>query len=347
MKSKVLIMLLLLVSALMTVEAQIQCGIVRTALRPNREVIYLSDVMIRQRGDYNPVLSDADGGFEMTMAGLNVGDAFYLSSVSKSGYELADNRTIGRAFVFSPDVKIEIVMLNLKEKEEDMQRISDIAYQRAEATYAGRLAELEKKLKEKNITEEIFRKQLQELQYWYEKYESLIKDMAERYASTDYATIDSLNAAVNMAIEDGDLGRADSLISSVGSLEKLVDENKEAELSARKRLKLGEKMAANASADLDAIYGDKNRIGDLLYSKYNICLSRTETDSAAYYMRIRAELDTANVEWQLMAGTFISDYLAEYDNAMAYYKRALCNALEQYDETHPYVVTCYNYRGVL
>ena len=336
------VLLLLIPSELMS---QTQRGIVRTALRPNKKIVYLPGVTIRQRGGHTAVLSGAGGKFEMTMSKAKAGDAFYLSSVRKSGYELVDNRTIGRAFTYSSKVPIEIVMINTREKEEDVRRISDNSYRRAEKTYKQRISKLEKQLSEKTISEASYREQLQELQTWFEKYESLINIMAERYASTDYATIDSLNAAINIAIENGELERADSLISTAGSLEKMVKENKEAERKANERLNIGRDIIENATADLTSIKNDKNRLADLLYSKYSICLTRAERDSAAYYIQMRAELDTTNVDWQLEAGQFIDDYLADYDEAMALYKRALYSAIEQFGENNSDVATSYNNIG--
>lgn len=311
--------------------SQTQRGIVRTALRPNKKIVYLPGVTIRQRGSHTAVLSGAGGKFEMTMSKAKAGDAFYLSSVRKSGYELADNRTIGRAFTYSSKVPIEIVMINTREKEEDIRRISDNSYRRAEKTYKQRISQLEKQLQEKTISEASYREQLQKIQTSFEKNESLINSMAERYASTDYATIDSLNAVVNIAIENGDLERADSLISTVGSLEERTMQLNVAE--------------GNAIANLAKIKEAKNRHADLLYSKYSICLIRAENDSAAYYIQMRAELDTTNVEWQLEAGLFIADYLADYEEAMALYKRALHSAIEQFGDSHPYLATCYNNIG--
>ena len=337
-------LLLLIPSELMS---QTQRGVVRTALRPNKKIVYLPGVTIRLRGGHTAVLSGAGGKFEMTMSKAKDGDAFYLSSVRKSGYELVDNRTIGRAFTYSSKVPIEIVMINTREKEEDVRRISDNSYRRAEKTYKQRISKLEKQLSEKTISEASYRKQLQDLQTWFEKYESLINSMAERYASTDYATIDSLNAAINIAIENGELEQADSLISTVGSLEKMVKENKEAERKANERLNIGRDIMENATADLTSIKNDKNRLADLLYSKYSICLTRAERDSAAYYIQMRAELDTTNVDWQLEAGWFINYYLADYEEAMALYKRALDSAIEQFGENNSDVATSYNNIGAI
>lgn len=94
-----LLLIVLFAKALVAnAQKQTQRGVVRTALRPNKKIVYLPGVTIRQRGGHTAVLSGAGGKFEMTMPKAKAGDAFYLSSVRKSGYELADNRTIGRAF---------------------------------------------------------------------------------------------------------------------------------------------------------------------------------------------------------------------------------------------------------
>ena len=81
----------------------VQKGIVRTALRPDREIVYLSDVSIRQKGGHNTVLSGSDGTFEMVLPDTRVGGAFHLSSVRKAGYELADNATIEQTVMSHED----------------------------------------------------------------------------------------------------------------------------------------------------------------------------------------------------------------------------------------------------
>ena len=335
------------VSTCLHAQNPVQKGVVRTALRPDREIVYLSDVSIRQKGGHNSVLSGSDGIFEMVLPDTRVGGAFYLSSVRKAGYELADNATIGKAFTYSPEVPIEIVMLDSRAKQEDIIRITNNAYARAEKEYAKKVASLEQQLQDKTLSEENYRQQLLELQTGFEKYESLISDMAERYASTDYATIDSLNAAINMAIENADLERADSLISTVGSLDRLVRESQEAMANALERQKIGTEIIEQASKDITDIEDNNKRLGDLLYSKYSIALTRFETDSAAHYITLRAELDTTNAKWQNEAGTFISIYVADYDKATRLFRRALEAAMESYGENHPDVAASLNNIGMI
>ena len=317
----------------------------RTIKRPDRDVVYLSGVSIRRQGGHNAVVSDSAGKFEFAMPDMTVGMPFYLSDIRKTGYELADNGTFDRAFTYSPDVPIEIVMVDLKAKETDVMRITENAYARAEKEYSKKLSELEARLEAKTVSEESYREQLRVLQESFEKYESLIGKMAERYASTDYADIDSLNASINIAIEAGDLERADSLLSTVGSLERLAEENRAAMSSAHERQRVGRKLIAEAEEDIRKIESDRTRLGDLLYSKYSVCLSRFDNDSAAYYILLRADLDTTNAQWQLEAGNFLSDYKADFTQSMFLYQRALRNSLEKHGEHHPDVALIYNNIG--
>jgi tetratricopeptide (TPR) repeat protein len=56
-------------------------------------------------------------------------------------------------------------------------------------------------------------------------------------------------------------------------------------------------------------------------------LLQHQNDSAAHYLELRASLDTTNVEWQMDAGKFIEEYLADVDAASEYYHRSLRQAL--------------------
>ncbi len=337
-RSVLFLLLLLMPLELMSQTQQI---IVRTVLRPNRSIIYLEGVLVKIKGETKSFVSDSKGIVKIPMPQIKDGDTFYLSSVKKNGYELADNRTIGHAFTYSSKVPIEIVMINTKEKEEDVRRISDNSYRHAEKTYKQRKSRLEKQLGDKMISEALYHKQLQELQTWFEKYESLINSMAERYVSTDYATMDSLNTAVNIAIENGELEHADSLISTIDPMKNYINEKKKSE----KRIKVSSDIIEKATTDFEEIKESQKRFADILYNKYLIYVFCAKNDSAAYCIQMRADLDTTNVDWQLDAGRFFYNNLLKPDSAMIFYRRALESALVLFGDSHPTVATIYNNIG--
>lgn len=59
------------------------------------------------------------------------------------------------------------------------------------------------------------------------------------------------------------------------------------------------------------------------YNRHEICLLEHKNDSAAYYLELRADADTLNLEWQSDAGRFIEVYLADYNKALFYFNRIL------------------------
>lgn len=323
-----------------------QHGVVRTVLRPGKKIEYLSGATIWQKGNVNAVVSGDKGKFVLKTHGLAYGDVFFLSKVKKNGYELADERTVGRAFAHSAS-PIEIVMINKAEMEADIERISDNAYKRAKELYESQNRELQKKLEEETITNEMYKKELSDLQNKYEKYESLINGLAEYYARVDYSTIDSLSMLINIAIENGELERADSLINSVGPLESLVEQSKNALGIAIDKLDAGRKAVDEAQADIENVRVNIDRLGNLLLGKYNICLSRFENDSAGYYIEMRANLDTLNFEWQTDAIMFLTETMLEFDKALEYAERTMRIARSKEYGNDALIAEAYQHTGVV
>ncbi|MBR1546015.1 MAG: hypothetical protein IJ633_04355 [Prevotella sp.] len=233
--------------------AQSQPGYVKTLGRPDKKGVPLSNVTIRMRGVVNAVLTGADGRFSVQMPGKKSGDAIVLQSIRKSGYELVDPSLVGRQQVFSPSVPIVIVMVNTAELAANKQRIERIAYQRAEKNYQTRLKELEKQVKEQQLTEEQYRQELQDLQDKYEKYQSLIDGMADRYARTDYDHLDSIDREINICIENGELEKADSLIHTVFDPNTVLERNRAAKEEAQTKMKLAQDVIDEANDEKERL----------------------------------------------------------------------------------------------
>lgn len=249
------------------IHAQIQKGYIKTQGRPNRPGKPLAGVTIRWKGAMNAVISDADGKITTVFPGKKQGDAISLLTVRKNGYELIDPDLIGRQLVFSPIVPIEIVMASSTELEANRKRISDNAYKRAEAQYQAREKQLKQQLHEEDITISQYQKKLQTLQDNYERYISLIDEMADRYARTDYDHLDSIDREINICIENGELKKADSLIHTVFDPTTAVERNRAAKAEVEKNMKLAQELIDKANARIDEIRQDS----DYAKSIMNIC----------------------------------------------------------------------------
>jgi hypothetical protein len=239
------------------VAAQTQQGFVRTIGRPDKPGVALENVMIRFQGLVNSVVTSSEGEFHLSVPNKKDGDAIILLSVQKIGYELKDKELIGRSLVFSSRVPVEILMVDTKQLAADRERIERNAYRIAERNYKDKVEEIERQIKNKEISAEKYQNELQGLQDKYEKYLSLISDMADRYARTDYDQLDSIDRKINICIENGELDRADSLIHSVFDPETVLERNRSAKEEIRQRIAFAQRIIDKANADKEAIKRDE------------------------------------------------------------------------------------------
>ena len=240
----------------LTLSAQTQQGIVKTIGRPDMPGVMLSDVVIQAKGMFNHVTSDETGSFSISVPGKQDGDPIVFLRIQKNGYELKDKDIIGRQHVCSSKVPIVIQMVDSKQLAADKKRIEDNAYRVAEENYQKKLKELETKRDASAINLETFRQELASLEEKYERYLSLIGDMADRYARTDYDNLDSIDRQINICIENGEFDKADSLIHTVFDPETVLERNRAAKQEIMDRIALAQSVIDKANADREAILRD-------------------------------------------------------------------------------------------
>ena len=128
--------------------------------------------------------------------------------------------------------------------------------------------------------------------------EKLVNEMAERYVSTDYDQLDDFNRQVQAYIESGQLTKADSMIRSKGSLKERFNRVKQYEATNTQRET--EIQQQQEALDKSRQYTQKEKI-DLandLYRQHLIFLQQPMMqDSALYCLKLRADLDTINMDW--------------------------------------------------
>lgn len=295
--------------------AQVQEGIVKTNGRPNRPGTPLSGVVVKVSGHSASISSDK-GEFGIEMNGYKGGDGYFLTSVKRSGYELADRNAIGREYSFSSTVPLVLSMVSQEEIQAEKKRICDNATIAAQKEYDEKLAQLEKELEDAKISREAFSKQLQELQDKQDKFRLLAEDLADKYARTDYDFIKGVDKEINEAIEVGDFNKADSLLKSKGDISKRhqkILEWKEANKAERARLEHSDSLLLMDLENLAADY----------YHSFTIASSKMQFDEAALYLEKRLELDPDRFDWLIDAGTYYKVNLAQYDKAMKLYEQAL------------------------
>lgn len=250
------VIVLLLSLSTITLFAQTQQGFVKTLGRPNKPGVPLKNVTIQMVGMVNPVTSSSTGEFHLSAYNKKDGDPIKLLRVLKNGYELRDKDLLKREMVFSSRVPIYITMVDSLQLAADKKRIEDNARRVAEKNYQKKLEQLEKENEKNMLSAEKFCQEKEALEEKYEKYLSLIGDMADRYARTDYDQLDSIDVEINICIENGELEKADSLIHTIFDPETVVEKNRAAKEEILKRIEFAQRVIEKAIADKEAILKD-------------------------------------------------------------------------------------------
>lgn len=278
-----------------------QQGLVRTISRPNHPSENLEGVLVRVRGNHNAVISESTGLFSILMQELQNGDPYCLSAVMKSGYQLSEQDIIGRQQAGSDKVPLDVAMVSTAQLQAEKNAIADKAREGVERYYMEQILAIEQALAKQQLTNEQYEQRIAELDNKLMQSEQQIEQMADRYARTDYALLDSVAGAIQSAIEQGDLDAAEQMILRKGSL----TDRRQRIVDMRRDVKTQEQ-------DLKQDY----------YHLHSIALSRFQPDSAAYYLQLRADIDTTDAAAQLDYAKFLNEYMRSTENAWYYTQRA-------------------------
>ena len=278
-------------------------------------------VFVRGR---TPILVDSeDGSFSFPMPDQQ----FHLESVTKKGYQLVDLETCQKTY-FRSSSPIYIVMETPEQLLEDKLNTERKIRRNLQKQLQNKEDELEALREEEQISEEEYQKALQKLYSEQENNERIIGDMAQRYAELDYDLLDEFYRQVSYFIENGELTKADSLLRTRGNITQQVKDIQLRGQNLQEEKEQIEKVRAVQQADTEEAARHCKSLAD----KYQ---AQHQNDSAAYYLELRAQLDTTNIEWQYAAGEYIQVNSADYDKAFPYLQRALRLSEQQHGQDHP------------
>ena len=161
----------------------------------------------------------------------------------------------GTAEEFKPepdplDEQFRKLMNIIKEKKAAAQEALEIV---RKENYKKKLAALDMQKKQNGLSSKDYETQLQELEARYENYMALVGDMAERYALTDYDNLDSIDAQINICIENGELDKADSLIHTVFDPTTVLQRNRDAKAEVAERMRIAQEAIDKALADKEQL----------------------------------------------------------------------------------------------
>ena len=316
--NRIFITLLILSIAVFTFAQNQQIGRVKTRGRMVNGVLQpgvgIQGAIVQVKGR-SAVLSGNDGNFSFPLQS----NTFLVQSVQKQGYQLVDME-LCRSYKSSSD-PIYLVMETPEQQKED--RLA--AERKLRRTLQRQLQEREEEIDAMKISIDEKNHLLEELYKKQENNEKLIAEMAKEYAALDYDQMDALNQRISYAILNGQLTEADSLLRSKGDiLSRIVQIKREqhAEQTREEEIIREQKELAISRT------GTRKKLEDVAndcYRFFERFKLESNIDSATFYIELRAELDTTNVQWQFDAGLYIQEQASysKHFGAKKYYLRIL------------------------
>lgn len=301
--------------------AQTQQGVVKTPTRRNVNGLwtqgqYISQATVGVRFTKNAAnqsyVSGSQGRFSFSAA-----SSYYITSVSANHgtytFLDADFSKIERRYS-SNAVEVLVddpnVLAKVREEAE--------AHERSKIRRQIRQKEDEiEELKETNkITLSEYNQLNEQLEAYRRSSEAIVHQLAEIYATTDFDNMDDFNRELLACVEDGDFARADSLLKTKGSKETVFAQLQE-ETAALAKTKEEIRQAE------EYIDKEKAAFAQRLYSEHLMFLQQPMMqDSALYCLKLRADIDTTNVE-AVRDYAYLAQNQNKFDECERYYQICL------------------------
>ena len=314
-----------------------QHGVVKTRGRMVNGVLQpgkgLADATVTIQGR-NAVASQAGGNFSFPVPSKN----FRIQSVVKNGYKLVDADVTAKSYNYSAEPFF--LVMETPEQQQSDQLAKE---RRLRRDLQHRLREKEDEIENLNISLEEKNRMLQEINKEREDNEKIITDLARYYSTIDYDQLDDFQRTVSNLLEEGQLEKADSMLRTRGNMvdrvmtlqmEQKAEEEEAEELAMRQ-----ERLDISRKGTLKKI----EAAAEDCYSFYQRFLQVHQNDSAAWYLELRAKLDSTNIEWLDDMAWFADNYLANYSKALDYYEKAfrIASTSEKKDSDD---IASYNYK---
>ena len=249
---------------------------------------------------------------------------FRVDSVRKNGYQLVDMDALSKTYKPSAN-PIYLVMETPEQQLQDQLA----AERRIRRTLTNQLHQKEDEIEtlkeQQRISDEEYRQALQKLYEETDQNEQLVKDMVERYSTIDYDQLSEFDQRISELILNGELVKADSMLRTKGDINERVEQYRKHEaINTKEKEELTRRQASLKQSET-AVQMERDDLANDCYRKFEIFKMQHLNDSAAYYIELRAGLDTTNIDWGIDAASFIEEYLAQYEKALDYYIKGLRN----------------------
>lgn len=178
----------------------------------------LSGVQILFKGA-SPEVSNNDGLFELSFNEKTYGDLIFSEKISKEGYELVNDIDLKHATLSRDSLVVVMCRAGLVAKMK--ADYYDVSMSTFTKNHEIRLNELMNLLKQNKITEDGYQKELFELEEKYKKAEEYAKQLADKYARTNFDDVSEIYKEAFNYFKNGDLDKTIELLEKVQIVERV------------------------------------------------------------------------------------------------------------------------------
>ena len=321
-----LVAICLLMPAPLFAQMQQQQAIVKTHARQRLDGTtskceYVSSAIVSIKNGAQ-VVSDNRGRLSFN---VDAKSCYYVSSAYKKGYQVTDMSVLTNGHYYSGNEPLIIYMQNIVELEQERASYKRVIRSHYQNEINKRQDVIDSLRRHNLATIEELRALQQEIDKAWEDAENVVSDMTERYLLVDFDYATDTDKRISTLILNGKLDEAKREVNPE-SVEEKVRQVKIAQIA------------------LDNARDDAARYCMHLVDIY---ILENKRDSVAHYLDLRASLDRANVDWQLAAGLYMSDYLCDYSRALSICEPALKYSLDHYGDMHSITALLYNDIGTV
>lgn len=283
-----------------------------------------------------------DGAFSFPVSEVQ----FRIDSVRKKGYQLVDMDALSKTYNHSAN-PIYLVMESPEQQLQDQLTAERKIRRTLTDQLRQREDEIEALKEQQKISDEEYRQALQKLYEKTNQNELLVKDMVERYSTIDYDQLSEFDQRISELILNGELVKAESMLRTKGDInQRAADYQKHKAINAKGKKELSQQQEQLEQSELLAQKELEDLANDC-YREFEINKMRHENDSAAYYIELRAGLDTTNIKWLNEAGCFLYQYVADNSKSLSYFQLALRQTETISGEENSQIGTIYNNIGLV
>jgi len=238
------LLILIIIIASLSLNAQIQKGIVRE-MNSNKKP--LSNVYIKFT-DAIPTTTDDSGAFRLVFSGKKVGDLIFCEEIKKQGYEIVNKRELETLKISQTRaLGFDIILAKIGVIAAAKREYYDVSDKALRASYNRVKNALREQVTQSQISQMDYIEQMKQLQERYDRQRASLDELAEKFARVNFDDVSDLYREALQLFKDGQIEEA---IKKLEDADLIARTNRR--LAERERLRKAGLLIAEQKAENDS-----------------------------------------------------------------------------------------------